>query len=281
MTPEETERTLAVNLERLRWKNKPTGNGKYVIVNIPDYRLDVMENGRSVLNMKVCVGEGRNVDDTDKLTEYDESDKVDRPFSRETPQLNSMIHSVQVNPVWNIPESIATKEIMKIAARDPYYLENEGIDVYQGGNKVDDPETIDWATVSGDEYSFKQRPGDANALGKIKFLFNNSSSVYLHDTPAKLAFNKEVRAVSHGCVRVEKPQELALALFGPGEKYDRIVRNMEANNTEPTDIGLPNKTPVYLTYITCWDENGRLQFRNDVYGLDIVLYAHMNKMILT
>jgi len=282
MTPEEAERTLAVNLERLRWKNKPVGDGKYVMVNIPDYRLDVMENGRSTLGMKVCVGEGRNVDNTDNLVEYDESDKTDRPFSRETPQLNSMIHSVQVNPVWNIPESIATKEIMKIAARDPYYLDNEGIDVYQGGQKVEDPETIDWSSASGDEYSFKQRPGDGNALGKIKFLFNNSSSVYLHDTPAKLAFNKDVRAVSHGCVRVEKPQELALALFGQGEKYDNIVKNMAANNTEPTDIGLPNKVPVYLTYITCWaDESGRLQFRNDVYGLDIVLYAHMKKMILT
>lgn len=279
MSAEESERILAVNLERLRWKNKPTAD-KYVLVNIADYTLDVMENGKSTLNMKVCVGEGRNVDRTDNLVEYDESDKVDRPFSRETPQLNSMIHSVQVNPVWNIPESIATKEIMKIAARDPYYLENESIDVYQNGKKVDDPETIDWASASGDQYSFKQRPGDGNALGKIKFLFNNKSSVYLHDTPAKLAFNKPVRAVSHGCVRVEKPQELALALFGEGEKYQTIANNMENPKSEPTDIALPKKVPVYLTYVTCWaDANGTLQFRRDVYGLDIVLYAHMNKMI--
>ncbi|MFD0748963.1 L,D-transpeptidase family protein [Mucilaginibacter calamicampi] len=279
MTAEESERILAVNLERLRWKNKPTAD-KYVVVNIPDYRLDVMENGHSTLNMKVCVGEGRNVDMQDKLTEYDESDKIDRPFSRETPQLNSMIHSVQVNPVWNIPESIASKEIMKIAARDPYYLDNEGIDVYKDGEKVSDPETIDWASAPADTYSFKQRPGDGNALGKIKFLFNNSSSVYLHDTPAKLAFNKPVRAVSHGCVRLEKPQELALALFGSGEKYDRIVKDMAGNNTEPTDIAVPKKVPVYLTYVTCWlDDTGTLQFRRDVYGLDIVLYAHMNKMI--
>ncbi len=279
MSAEESERILAVNLERLRWKNKPTAD-KYVLVNIPDFTLDVMENGKSALNMKVCVGEGRNVDRSDNLIEYDESDKVDRPFSRETPQLNSMIHSVQVNPVWNIPESIATKEIMKIAARDPYYLENEGIDVYQNGKKIDDPETIDWASASGDQYSFKQRPGDGNALGKIKFLFNNKSSVYLHDTPAKLAFNKPVRAVSHGCVRVERPQELALALFGDGDKYQTIVNDMNSNKSEPTDIALPKKVPVYLTYITCWqDANGTLQFRRDVYGLDIVLYAHMNKMI--
>ncbi|MBS7563708.1 L,D-transpeptidase family protein [Mucilaginibacter sp. Bleaf8] len=278
MSTEESDRILKVNLERLRWKNKPT-QSEYVIVNIADYSLNVMKQGKSALTMKVCVGEGRNIDRTDNLTEYDESDKVDRPFSRETPQLNSMIYSAQVNPVWNIPESIASKEIMKHAAADPYYLSNENIDVYKNGAKVEDPETIDWASA-GDGYSFKQRPGDNNALGKIKFLFKNKSSVYLHDTPAKLAFNKTMRAVSHGCVRVEKPLELAHALFGDSNKYQTIETAMNENNPEPTDLSLPRKMPVYLTYITCWqDSNGTLQFRPDVYGLDIVLFAHMKRLL--
>ncbi|RVU02492.1 L,D-transpeptidase [Mucilaginibacter limnophilus] len=277
MTPEETERYIAVTLERLRWKNKPNAK-KYVVVNIPDFRLDVMENGKSVLNMKVCVGEGRNMDKEMSLVEYDESDKVDRPFSRETPQLNSMIHSVQVNPVWNIPKSIASKEIMVEAAQDPYYLDNENIDVYQNGEKVENPETIDWSSASKDQYEFKQRPGDGNALGKIKFLFKNRSSVYLHDTPAKLAFNQNMRAVSHGCVRLEKPQELARVLFGEGQKYQTIAEAMAAGDPNPTNIALSPKVPVYITYITCWlDDNGGLQFRPDVYGLDVVLYAHMQK----
>lgn len=104
ISQEEAERVLKVNLERLRWKNLPTED-KYVWVNIPDFKLDVVENGKSVLNMKVCVGEGRNKNNTDNLVEYDENDlKKDRPFNRETPQLKSMIHSVQVNPVWNIPK---------------------------------------------------------------------------------------------------------------------------------------------------------------------------------
>jgi murein L,D-transpeptidase YcbB/YkuD len=278
-TAEETDRMLKVNLERLRWKNKPTDN-KYVMVNIPDYRLDVVENGKSVLNMKVCVGEGRNVDRADNLVEYDESDKVDRPFSRETPQLNSMIYSVQVNPVWNIPQSIATKEIMVAAAQDPYYLANKNIDVYQNGKVVEDPETIDWASASKDQYEFKQRPGDDNALGKIKFLFKNNSSVYLHDTPAKLAFNKSMRAVSHGCVRVERPLDLARSLFGNTPEYDKIARYMSMDNPDPSNLQVPKKTAVYLTYVTCWtDEGGRLQFRPDVYGLDIVLFAHLNKFL--
>jgi murein L,D-transpeptidase YcbB/YkuD len=279
-TPEETDRILKVNLERLRWKNKPA-DPKYVIVNIPDYRLDVMENGKSIMNMKVCVGEGRNIDRADNLMEYDESDKVDRPFSRETPQLNSMIYSVQVNPIWNIPASIASKEIMVKAAEDPYYLANNNIDVYKGGKIVDDPETIDWASANKDDYAFKQRSGEGNALGKIKFLFKNNSAVYLHDTPAKLAFNKPMRAVSHGCVRVERPLDLAHALFGDGSKYQTIKTEMESSeDPKANDVSLPKKMPVYLTYATCWlDETGTLQFRPDVYGLDIVLFAHLNKYL--
>jgi murein L,D-transpeptidase YcbB/YkuD len=279
MTKEETTRYLVVNMERLRWKNKPK-EPEYVIVNIPDYRLDVMENGNSILNMKVVVGEGRNMDNANTLVEYDESDKKDRPFSRETPQLNSMIHSVQVNPVWNIPQSIASKEIMVEAAQDPYYLSNKGIDVYENGKIVEDPETIDWGSVSKDQYEFKQRPGNDNSLGKIKFLFNNNSSVYLHDTPAKSGFSQTMRALSHGCVRLGDPQALAKVIFGDGPTYDKISKAMSEDNPEPTTIAVPKKMPVYITYVTCWaDSNGTLQYRPDVYGLDIVLYGHLQKFL--
>jgi murein L,D-transpeptidase YcbB/YkuD len=279
MTKEETTRYLVVNMERLRWKNKPK-EPEYVIVNIPDYRLDVMDNGQSILNMKVVVGEGRNMDNANTLVEYDESDKKDRPFSRETPQLNSMIHSVQVNPVWNIPQSIASKEIMVEAAQDPYYLSNKGIDVYENGKIVEDPETIDWGSVSKDQYEFKQRPGNDNSLGKIKFLFNNNSSVYLHDTPAKSGFSQTMRALSHGCVRLGDPQALAKVIFGDGPTYDKISKAMSEDNPEPTTIAVPKKMPVYITYVTCWaDSNGTLQYRPDVYGLDIVLYGHLQKFL--
>ncbi|MCO5936447.1 L,D-transpeptidase family protein [Mucilaginibacter sp. RB4R14] len=279
MTKEETTRYLVVNMERLRWKNKPS-QAKYIIVNIPDYRLDVMDNGASILNMKVVVGEGRNTDNTNTLVEYNDSDKIDRPFSRETPQLNSMIHSVQVNPVWNIPQSIASKEIMMEAAQDPYYLSNKGIDVYENGKKVEDPETIKWGSVSKDKYEFKQRPSDDNSLGKIKFLFNNNSSVYLHDTPAKSGFVKTMRALSHGCVRLGDPKALAKAIFGEGATYEKIAKAMSEDNPEPTTISVPKKMPVYITYVTCWaDSTHTLQYRPDVYGLDIVLYGHLQKFL--
>ncbi len=249
-TKEETARILQVNLERLRWKNRGDDK-KFVIVNIPDFRLDVIENGKSVLNMKVCVGEARDLKDTDYLREYDEVDlKKDRPFSRETPQLGSKIHSVQVNPVWNIPESIATKEITKEAAADRYYLANNNIEVFKDGKKIEDPEFIDWSDPNaGKNYTFKQRPGNDNSLGKIKFLFNNESAVYLHDTPAKAAFNLNNRAISHGCVRVEKPLELAHVLFGDGQQYEQIKADMaKTENQEARNIALPN-TGSGLSYL--------------------------------
>lgn len=280
MTEDEFKRILKVNLERLRWKNKPTQK-KYVLVNIADFKLDVIDNGKSVLNMKVCVGEGRNKDFTAALKEYDESGlSKDRPFSRETPQLNSMIHSVQVNPVWNIPESIATNEITKYAAKDRFYLSSKNIDVFQNGKLIEDPETIDFsAPDAGKKYTFKQRPGDDNSLGKIKFLFKNDEAVYLHDTPAKAAFNLSMRAVSHGCVRVEKPLELARVLFGEGDKFNTIDTQMKSEKPEAKDIVLKPQVPVYLSYFTVWsDSTGKLQFRKDVYGLDIVLDSYLQKL---
>jgi murein L,D-transpeptidase YcbB/YkuD len=281
LSKEETHRYLLVNLERLRWRNKPY-EAKYVYVNIPDFKLDVIEDGKSILNMKVCVGQGRNMDKQNSLGSFNDTCRTENPFPRETPQLNSVIHSVDVNPIWNIPQSIANKEIIVEAAKDRYYLSNKNIDVFKDGNKIENPESIDWSgiTKENNDYDFKQRPGDDNSLGKIKFLFKNKSSVYLHDTPAKSAFGHAMRAVSHGCVRLGDPQALAKNLFGEGEDFDTIVKDMSEDNPEPTSISLPQKTPIYITYVTCWaDENNVIQYRPDVYGLDIVLYAHLQKFM--
>jgi murein L,D-transpeptidase YcbB/YkuD len=274
---EETKRLILVNLERLRWRNKPF-EAKYVIVNVADFTLDVIDSGKSVLNMKVCVGQGRNMDNANTLLNYNDTTRVDKPGEHETPLLNSMIHSVDVNPVWNIPRSIANKEILVEAAKDRYYLSNRNINVYREGKLIDNPEDIDWTKVTKEnsDYDFKQNPGEDNSLGKIKFLFKNRSNVYLHDTPAKSAFYHKMRAVSHGCVRLGNPQALALNLFGEGDKYQEISTDMSQDNPNPTTINLPKKIPVYITYVTCWmDQNNELQKRNDVYGLDIVLYDHL------
>jgi L,D-transpeptidase YcbB len=279
---EETKRVLQVNLERLRWRNKPYQT-KYVTVNVADYTLDVVDSGRSVLNMRVCVGQGRNMQNQNTVLKYDDTCKVDKPYPRETPLLNSLIYCVEVNPVWNIPNSIVTKEIVVEAAKDRFYLANKNIQVYKNDKLIQNPEDIDWAKVpkgSLDDYDFKQKPGDDNALGKIKFMFKNKSSVYLHDTPAKSAFHLNVRAVSHGCVRLGKPDDLALNLFGNGPKYKLISIDMTKDNPEPTTVNLKPKVPVYITYVTSWaDSSNVMQYRKDVYGLDIVLYDQLKKYV--
>src|SRR5690606_18722396 len=199
------------------------------------------------------------------------------PHSHETPVLESMIHSVQVNPYWNIPKSIAGKEILKLVQADRYYLSNAGIDVLQNEKIVEDSENIDWSAYSPDNlpYRFRQRPGDENALGKIKFLFKNNSSVYLHDTPAQAAFNREIRASSHGCVRVAEPLDLAKALF-ESDKFNMIKKDMESSEQKDAkDITLPAKTQVVLDYKTVEVRDNKLQFHPDVYGQDIVLYSYM------
>jgi L,D-transpeptidase YcbB len=284
MSKEECRRILLVNLERLRWKNKPAEN-RYVYVNIPDFHLDVIDSGKAVLAMKVCVGQGRNKDYKNSLENYNDTCKIDNPNPHETPLLYSVIHSVEVNPIWNIPHSIATKEIIVEAAKDPYYLANKGINVYdeRTNRLVKDPETIDWSKVTKQNciYEFRQQPGADNSLGKIKFLFDNTSSVYLHDTPAKGAFYYSMRAVSHGCVRLERPLDLAHTLFRDTVKYNMIAKEMQKDNvTEPEDLRLRPKVPVYITYVTCWlGQDGQLQFRRDVYGLDIVLYENLKKYL--
>ncbi|MDR3693771.1 L,D-transpeptidase family protein [Mucilaginibacter sp.] len=280
-TGEECKRIILVNLERLRWRNKPYEN-KYVTVNIPDYTLSVVDSGKPVLKMKVCVGQGRNVDNKNTLLAYNDTCKVDKPGDHETPLLNSLIYGVEVNPVWNIPRSIANKEIIVEAAKDKFYLENNNIDVYKDDKLVENPEDIDWTNITKENlpYSFKQEPGTSNSLGLIKFIFNNNSSIYLHDTPVKWVFSQKMRAVSHGCIRLGDPKGLAQNLFGESDKFKTISDDMQQDNPDPTTIYLPKKTPVYITYITCWaDEDGKLQFRNDVYGLDIVLYDHLQKML--
>lgn len=278
MSFEQTRRLILVNMERVRWKNKPTQD-RYVMVNIPDYTLDVMDSGKSVLNMKVCVGEGRNKGNPNTLASFNDTCREDKPYVKETPQLNSMIHTAEVNPIWNIPQSIANKEVLVQADKDPNYFDNKNIDVYHNDKKID-PGTIDWSTAKAQDYDFKQRPGEDNSLGKIKFLFDNRSNVYLHDTPAKEAFHYKVRAVSHGCVRLEKPLDFAHTLFGDGKKYDLISKDFNEDNPEPTSIYLKPNVPVYIAYYTCWQDNdGQLQIRDDIYGLDIVLWVHMEKFV--
>jgi murein L,D-transpeptidase YcbB/YkuD len=243
-------------MERLRWI---LGNleDRFIVVNIADYRLYVVDKGNPVLSMKVVVG---------------------KPF-QSTPVFTARMTYLIINPSWNIPDSIARKEILKKIVKNPSYLTDQDIEVLEGRGAqehVIDPETIDWSRLSEDDlpYRFRQKPGPLNPLGQLKFMLPNSYDVYLHDTNARNLFSEHVRTFSHGCIRIEKPIDLAEYLLkdDPGWTRDAITEAIDKGAEEIVQI--PRPLNVNFLYLTAWvDEGGRLQFRNDIYGRDRRLEA--------
>ena len=298
-------KTILVNMERLRWKLPEPGD-EYVEVNIPDFSLTWFKGKDTLSYMKVCVGEKREEGYAEKLQNYLKTKNLDdKPKNHETPVLYSKLNSIQVNPVWNIPVSIAQNEIYYQALRDPYYLSNNNIKVYQKGKLVADPDTIQWTKYSRAKlpYQFKQGSGVGNALGKFKFIFENGSSIYLHDTNNKRAFNYNNRAVSHGCIRIEKPLEFAELLVKNAGQFDQLrmevnlppldttrmevfhkkmqkkVDTGQAFVLKPTWFGTKKHIPLYINYVTAWWQNGKLQQRADVYGQDEVLWVKLKRFL--
>ena len=232
-------------MDRWRWLPDDLGS-RYVMVNIPAFHLDVVENGRSVLGMNVVAG------------------KPNSP----TPVLADRMEYLVFSPYWNIPSDIAQKEMLPHEMRDPGYLARNNIEVVRvgsnDGNPVD-PASVDW---NAGNLRFRQRPGKGNSLGLVKFVFPNHFNVYLHDTPAQALFERIERDFSHGCVRLEKPKELARYVLRDQPEWtdEKIEQAMHAG-TERT-VPLKQPLPVYLVYFTAWEQDGAVQFGNDVYGYD-------------
>ena len=244
-------RQIELNMERMRWIPDSIEQSS-IVVNIANFGLDVLEKGKPVLSMKAVVG---------------------KPFQR-TPVFTAKMTFLVINPSWNVPASIAQKEILKKVKNNPQYLAEQNIKVLgmRGPqNKEIDPETIDWSGITATTlpYRFCQKPGPLNPLGRIKFMLPNQFEVYLHDTPSKRLFSETVRTFSHGCTRIEKPLELAEYLMRGDPDWTR--KKLEAaidKGTEQTVI-LPRPLDVHFLYLTAWvDEEGVLQFRNDVYKRD-------------
>ena len=247
---------IRLNLERMRWLPRDLGQ-KYLLVNIPEYKLRLYENNNIKLNMAVIVG--------------------DTKFP--TPVFSDKMAYVVLNPNWNIPDSIAKNELIPKLLKDPNYLANNGIDIYAGWNgaveKVDSKEVLDSAILQDETnlqtFRFSQNSSKANPLGKMKFMFPNKHSVYIHDTPGKSLFTYARRAFSHGCIRLSKPEELLSTIASEDKNLDITKANEILANAAITDksIGLDKKIPIHIVYLTSWvDENGILQFRDDIYNFD-------------
>lgn len=251
ITPAQRASIMALNIQRLRLT--PAIGDTGIWVNIPDFSLYFYANNELILDSKVIVG---------------------RP-DRKTPIMSSALNNVVVNPPWNVPTSMTRKDIVPRGKADPSYFSRKGYTIYSGwGNDAYpiNPYDIDWQNMSANNFPYRiwQAPGPTNSLGRYKFNMPNSDAIYLHDTPNHSLFAKNMRAISSGCIRVNKASELASILLGDaGWKQDRIDAALKRGSTQYAPI--PERIPVYLYYQTAWvaQENAP-QYRADIYGYDKV-----------
>ena len=242
---------LILNMERWRWLPKKF-EPNYLLVNIPEFKLHVIEDNKEAFNMRVIVGK----------------------VLHETPVFSDKMEYVVLAPYWNVPFSIIDKELRGKLTANPNYLDRLDMEVVKGyGRKATtvDPASIDWANVTqaNFKYTLRRRPGPKNDLGDVKFIFPNSNDIYLHDTPHDELFAQSSRSFSHGCVRLSEPIKLAEYLLRDRPEWDKqTILDTIATHREKY-ITLKQKLPVYLVYFTAWaDADGHPHFRDDIYGLD-------------
>ena len=222
---------LLINMNRMRWLPQEP-EGRLIVVNIPAFILHVYDGTKTVFSMPVVVGkEGHN-----------------------TILFSDMLTTIVFSPYWNVPPSIVKAEIVPAMQKDPNYLEKNNMEITKEENGLP---------------VVRQLPGEKNSLGKVKFLFPNSFNIYFHDTPAKSLFDKDVRAYSHGCIRLSEPEKMADYLLQSDPKWtpEKISDAMNSGNEQY--VKLKDPVPVFITYYTAWvDEAGKLNFRDDIYGHD-------------
>ena len=243
---------IIANMERWRWEPNDFGDF-HVEVNIPEYTVWIMKGGQAVHSTRVVVGAP----------------------THQTPLFSDEIEDVVVNPYWNVPASIATNEIKPHLIANPGYLDSQNMEMLRGG-KVVDASSIDWTTTNINNYQIRQKPGGANALGQIKFLFPNPLDIYLHDTPSKSLFARSFRAYSHGCVRVQNPMDFAGALLATNPSITEAALKGMFGDKEKW-VQLKNHIPVHLMYFTLRvDDDGTIRSYADVYGHNKKLIQLMN-----
>ncbi|MBN7812131.1 L,D-transpeptidase family protein [Algoriphagus sp. H41] len=245
----------AVNLERLRWLPDTVQNLEMILVNIANYQLDYVDKLDTLLSARVIVGK-----------QYHES-----------PIFTAEMSYIVFSPYWNIPPSIARKEIIPAVRKNPNYLNQKNMDVVTFSGKQVDPASINWSARSF-PYMIRQKPGGSNSLGLVKFMFPNSHNVYIHDTPTRSLFAKEDRALSHGCIRIQNPAQFAQMLLKDDPSWTPEKIDQAMHQTKEQIVSLPRKIPVVLLYLTFWaDSKGQPHFRQDIYDRDAEILEALRK----
>ena len=251
---------ITLNLERLRWLPEDIGN-RYIFVNITDFELKVFQDDRVVMDMPIVVGKQK----------------------QRTSVFSGKMTYIELNPYWNIPKTIAAKEILPTVQKDPTYLAKKRIKVIEYRRRQEqevDPAAIDWSKIHPDKlrYSFRQDFGPGNALGRIKFMFPNKFDIYLHDTPERHLFKRTQRTFSHGCIRIAQPIDLAEYLLKNENGWNRKKILAEIGKGKRQVLKLQYPIDVHILYLTTWtDHQGTVQFRNDIYQGDAILFQALNE----
>jgi murein L,D-transpeptidase YcbB/YkuD len=301
ITPQEYVDKIKINLERFRWIDY-SDTSQYILVNIPDFRLFIKENGKELFTTKVCTGRRRPANYEKRYKYYKRTKNwQDKPDDWETPNMYGEISYLVLNPTWNVPTSIMREEIATKIQNDSSYLQSRNFKVYIDTLEINlDEFDVNELYADTIPYKIVQDPGAGNALGKIKFMFYNPFGIYLHDTPTRRPFTYSNRAVSHGCVRVEKPLQVAEYLLRNHRKWNidylkieigqrvndkskvaeynrkRSALRRNSKDKKTTEVILSKKLSLFIDYYTAWvDENGETNFRDDVYLRDKILKEYL------
>ena len=247
----ENIQSIITNLDKTKLYPKAFEN-EHIEINIPDFNLRYYRNGQMIMKKGVVVG------------------RMDRP----TPLFHDVMSFMVLNPTWTVPDNLIKRDLIHVLREDPNYLVDNNIHVFSGNNEIQVTSGMlnkYEHSTSAVPYRFVQYPGDNNALGRVKFMFPNKYSVYLHDTDNKSLLDRRYKVYSSGCVRLEKPFDLVHLLLAPGGQYsrDRIQQILETN--KPTTINLPQPVPVHMVYFTAYEENGLAYFKYDIYLYDKII----------
>jgi len=247
-SPQTLINRIRVNMERFRWLPLREPH-KYVTVNIVNFRLDFIDGADTLISMRAIVGKD----------------------SRETPIFNSLMTYLVFSPTWTVPPTILQNDVIPELRKGPGYLRDKDMKLLRYNGSEVDYNDIDWSGISGRNFPYmvRQSPGPGNALGKVKFMFPNNYNIYIHDTPTRGYFVRDDRAMSSGCIRIEKPFDLAAILLAdvPAWPPEKIRSAMDQRTEQVVNLAKP--VEVLILYLTAWtDGNGRIQFRNDIYSRD-------------
>ena len=255
--PEERLKSVLVAMERERWLNQPRGS-RHILVNITDFSARIIDNDTVTFQTRSVVGATKS--------------------DRRTPEFSDVMEHMVINPTWNVPRSIAVKEYLPMLKRNPNAVSHLRLVDSRGRTVSRSAVNFGAYTARTFPFNIKQPPGQRNALGLVKFMFPNHYNIYLHDTPAKNLFEREVRAYSHGCIRLHEPFEFAYALLARQTSDPEGFFKAKLNTGQETVVPLDQPVPVHLIYRTAFTQaKGPMQYRRDIYGRDSRIWSALSQ----